>query len=121
MASSACHNSAWLPHAVGEYTDGVLHLLLTLAALLFGADAPSSLKADVVLLTRPDCVNTPDMQINLDEALSRLKWPHDFATINITTLSKSDIRAHYPTPTLLWKGKDIFGMPVPKPFADTPS
>jgi hypothetical protein len=33
----------------------------------------------------------------------------------------SDVRSGYPTPTLLWKGRDIFGMPVPKPPFNAPS
>jgi len=45
--------------------------------------------------------------------------PYQF--INIGTLPSTDVRTGYPTPTLLWKGKDLFGMPVPKPPYDVPS
>ena len=41
--------------------------------------------------------------------------------IDIGRLPASDVRTGYPTPTLLWKGKDIFGMRVPKPPYDVPS
>jgi hypothetical protein len=50
-----------------------------------------------------------------------LGWPPDYQFINIAKLPAKDVRTGYPTPTLLWKGKDIFGMPVPKPPYDVPS
>jgi hypothetical protein len=80
-----------------------------------------SVKADLTFLTRDGCVNTPDMVNNLDDALTALKVPNDYAYINIATLPKDDPRTGYPTPTILWKGKDIFGMPVPKPPYGVPS
>ena len=76
---------------------------------------------DLVFLTRDGCVNTPDMVNNLDAALATLKLPKDFQFINIGTLAATDARTGYPTPTVLWKGKDIFGMPAPKPPYDVPS
>jgi hypothetical protein len=80
---------------------------------------PASLKADLTFLTRDDCVNTPDMMFNLDDALTALGWPNDYQFINIGKLPASDVRTVYPTPTLLWKGKN--GMPVPKPPYNAPS
>lgn len=75
-----------------------------------------------MFLTRDGCVNTPDMVNNLDDALKGLGWPRfDYQFIKIDTLPKTDVRAGYPTPTLLWKGKDIFGMPVPQPPFASPS
>ena len=82
--------------------------------------APRSVK-DLTFLTRDDCVNTPDMMFNLDDALKALGWANDYQFINIGKLAKTDARTGYPTPTLLWKGRDIFGMPVPKPPYDVPS
>jgi len=58
---------------------------------------------------------------NVEDALKALGWPHDYQFINISTLASTDVRTGYPTPTLLWKGHDIFGMPVPKPPYDVPS
>jgi hypothetical protein len=58
---------------------------------------------------------------HLDDALKALSWPTDYQYINIGKLSARDVRTGYPTPTLLWKGKDIFGMPVPKPPYGVPS
>ncbi len=84
------------------------------------ANAPKT-NHDLTFLTRDDCVNTPDMVNNLDDALKALGWPKDYQYVNIGKLAVSDVRTGYPTPTLLWKGKDIFGMPVPKPPYDVPS
>jgi len=70
---------------------------------------------DLVFLTRDGCVNTPDMQNNLEDALIRLKWRRDYQIINLAALKKDDPRIGYPTPTILWRDRDIFGMPVPKP------
>jgi hypothetical protein len=87
---------------------------------LGGTDRRTSMH-DLVFLTRDGCVNTPDMVNNLDDALTALGWPKDYQYINISTLSSKDARTGYATPTLLWKGKDIFGLPVPKPPYDVPS
>jgi len=94
-------------------------VLLTLA-MAVSSDPPTSVR-DLTFLTRDDCVNTPDMMISTDDALSALHWPHDFQVVNIGKLPRTDVRTGYPTPTLLWKGKDIFAMPAPKPPYDTPS
>ena len=80
-----------------------------------------SRKPDLVFLTRDGCVNTPDLVSNLDEALNALKLPNDYQYVNIGMLSKADSRTGYPTPTILWKGRDIFGMAVPKPPYGVPS
>jgi hypothetical protein len=88
-------------------------LVLGLSAAL--ADKPTSVKADLVFLTRDGCVNTPDMVNNLDDALESLGWPTDYQYIDVGKLPKTDARTGYPTPTLLWKGRDLFGIPLPKP------
>ena len=89
-----------------------------LLALALGA--PSTMK-DLTFLTRDGCVNTPDMVNNLDDALTALKLPKDYQFIDIGKLPKDDPRTGYPTPTILWKGKDIFGMSAPKPPYNVPS
>lgn len=89
-----------------------------LLALALGA-APTV--KDLTFLTRDGCVNTPDMVNNLDDALTALKLPKDYQFIDIGKLPKDDPRTGYPTPTILWKGKDIFGMSAPKPPYDVPS
>ena len=102
------------------YTDRVRWLVLTFALVLIGSDKPASLKGELTFLTRDGCVNTPDMVNNLDDALKALGWPSDYQYIDIGKLSPKDVRTGYPTPTLLWKGRDIFGLPVPKPPYDVP-
>jgi hypothetical protein len=57
----------------------------------------------------------------VDDALTALRWPHDYQVINIGNLPASDVRTGYPTPTVLWKGRDIFGLRAPKPPYDVPS
>ena len=86
--------------------------MLLLAVLLTVADAPSSLKADLTFLTRDGCVNTPDMVNNLDDALTALRWPKDYAYVNIGTLRTTDVRTGYPTPTLLWRARTSSECPL---------
>src|SRR5215208_6675283 len=87
--------------------------VVLLAVTMNIPDQPKSVKADLVFLTRDGCVNTPDMVNNLDDALKALGWRNDYQYIDIGKLPRTDARTGYPTPTVLWKGKDIFGMPVP--------
>ena len=95
--------------------------MLAFAVIGIGpATAPTTMK-DLTFLTRDGCVNTPDMLANLDDALKALGWPTDYQFIDIGKLPSTDVRTGYPTPTLLYKGHDIFGMPVPKPPYDIPS
>lgn len=78
-----------------------------------------SMKDDLTFLTRDGCVNTPDMVNNLDDALNALGWANDYRYLDIGTLPKTDARTGYPTPAVLYKGKDVFGMPVPTaPFPE---
>ena len=81
---------------------------------MIGADKPS-VKTDLVFLTRDGCVNTPDMVNNLDDALRSMGFKLDYQYLDIGKLPAKDARTGYPTPTVLWKGKDLFGMPVPTP------
>ena len=69
--------------------------------------------SDIVFLTRDGCVNTGTMRARLDEALARLGWPSDYAVIDADTLTPSDRRGAYGTPTVLHAGRDLFGMPEP--------
>jgi hypothetical protein len=97
-------------------------LLLSLAAAAMGAaqaPAPRSMKA-LTFLTRDGCVNTPDLVVNLDDALKGHGVATDYQYINIDKLPSSDVRTGYPTPTILYKGRDIFGMTPPRPPYNTP-
>lgn len=96
-------------------------VMLTLMLAATAAPTKPTTMKGLTFLTRDGCVNTPDMVNNLDDALKSLGLPPDYAYVNIGTLPSADVRTGYPTPTVLWKGRDIFGMSVPKPPFDVPS
>ena len=83
--------------------------------LLVGCTTRSSptVAPSLVFLTRAGCVNTERMRGNLDEALRSVGHPTDYPLIDVDTLPESDPRGAYGTPTVLVKGADLFGMPVP--------
>ena len=75
----------------------------------------------LVFLTRGGCVNTTVMRRNLDEALKTLGLAASYEVVDQDTLPESDVRRGYPTPTLLYADRDIFGMSVPKPPLPDPT
>ena len=77
--------------------------------------------ADFALLTRSGCVYTAELRGNFDQALRASGLSTDYQFIDLDTLPKSDVRRGYPTPTLLFKGHDIFGLPVPVPPLPEPT
>ena len=83
------------------------------------AGAPSSTgqagTAGLVFLTRDGCANTARLRANLDDALRALGRPTDYAVIDLDSLPDSDLRRGYPTPTVLYANRDLFGMPEPTP------
>lgn len=85
------------------------------------ATPPTSMKNDLIFVTRDSCVNTPDMLLNLDDALRALKLPLDYQVVNLGTLPTTDPRSGYPTPTVLYRNRDLFGMPEPTPPFPEPS
>ena len=70
---------------------------------------------ELVFLTRGGCASTTAMRRNLDEASKALGPTAGYEVIDQDTLPTADVRRGYPTPTLLYADRDIFGMPVPKP------
>lgn len=76
---------------------------------------------DFALLTRQDCPNAAIMGARLDKALERMGRPADYVVIDLTTLSETDARRAYPTPTVLYAGHDLFGMPEPHPPYPAPT
>ena len=68
---------------------------------------------DLVFLTRDGCANTARMRSELDAALRSLGVQTKYAVIDLEKLDPSDIRRGYGTPTVLYKGRDLFGMAVP--------
>jgi hypothetical protein len=102
----------------------MLRLLCVLAvavAVSSPTKRPTSMKADLAFLTRDGCVNSPRMAANLDGALKALGLPSDYQHLNIGALPATDARTGYPTPTVLYRGKDLFGMATPTPPYPEPS
>lgn len=82
---------------------------------------PRSVRGDLVFITRDGCVNTPDMLLNLDNALRGLGVALDYEMLDLGKLPKGDPRTGYPTPTMLYRNRDLFGMPTPVPPYPEPS
>jgi hypothetical protein len=61
------------------------------------------------------CMYAPAMMLNLNEALHVLDWPTDYQFIDTERLPTMDPMRGYPSPTLLWRGTEIFGLPEPTP------
>lgn len=72
-------------------------------------------------LTREGCKNTGLVLERLKQAISDGKVSAEYTMIDQGTLAPGDPRTGYPTPTILLKGKDIFGLPVPTPPFPEPS
>src|SRR5712691_12694486 len=74
-----------------------------------------SMRADLTFITRDECVNSPDLFNNLDDALRGLGLALDYQVVNLGKVPKTDLRTGYPTPTVLYRNRDLFGMPEPRP------
>ena len=75
--------------------------------------ASPALSEQLVFLTRERCVNTGIMRANVDAALRTLGMRADYQVVDLATLADTDPRRGYPTPTLLYENRDVFGMPEP--------
>ena len=104
-----------------RYAVASLGVTLVTLAMACAGEKPTTLSDRLTFLTRADCVTTPDMAITTERALDELGWPHDYQVIDIGTLKDTDVRRGYPTPTLLWNERDIFGMPTPSPPFSAPT
>lgn len=76
---------------------------------------------DLTFLTREGCSNTAIMRQRLDQALQRMGLPRTYQVIDLATLPDQDHRRGYPTPTLLYAGTDLYGMPKPQPPLPSPT
>jgi hypothetical protein len=76
------------------------------------ADASAS---TLVFLTRSGCVNADAMRERLDDALNSMSSTLKYAVVDLETLAETDARRGYPTPTILYENKDVFGLPEPEP------
>jgi len=49
----------------------------------------------------------------LNDALVALRWAPLYEIVDASTLPAGDPRRAYPRPTVLWRGRDLFGIPEP--------
>ena len=75
----------------------------------------------LVFLTREGCANTGRMRANLNGALKAMGLPTDYQVIDLATLPSGDARRGYPTPTVLYANRDLFGLPEPTPPLPEPA
>jgi hypothetical protein len=61
------------------------------------------------------------MRERLDEALTVLGRPRNYALIDADALPSNDPRRNYGTPTILVGTQDLFGMPAPAAGPDAPT
>jgi hypothetical protein len=90
-------------------------LIIAALGILVGCTGDQPAKPKLIFLSRDGCVNTPNMRKNLDVALVKLSWQDGFEVVDAGKLPPSDPRRQYGTPTLLVDGKDLMGLPEPKP------
>lgn len=76
---------------------------------------------ELVFLTREGCAATARMRTNVDEALKSLGRAAQYQVIDLDTLAASDVRRGYPTPTLLFGNRDVFGLLEPQPPLPDPT
>ena len=96
-------------------------VLLCAFALSAACSVPPASIRDLTFLTRGECVNTADLAARLQAALTSLGLPNDYQVVDLDSLPKTDPRTGYPTPTLLYRGNDLFGMPEPTPPFPSPT
>ena len=75
---------------------------------------------ELTLLTRPTCSKADRMRAHLDSALAEVGWSVHYAVIDQSSLERDDRRNGYPIPTVLYRGRDLFGLPVPSPPYPSP-
>ena len=78
-------------------------------------------RQELVFLTRDGCVEANEMRQHLDAAIVKAGWPGDYQVINLASLAKDDPRAGYPTPTVLYQGRDLYDMVPPAPPLPEPT
>jgi hypothetical protein len=89
-------------------------LVLGLTACGPARSAPPP-ETGLVLLTREGCVGSARMVANLETALRAIHRAGQYQILDEGTLLETDARTGYPTPTLLYAGRDLFGMAEPRP------
>jgi len=96
--------------------------LMLVGVLVLSACAGAPTVDDgIVLLARAGCADTETMRANLEVAARALTPPAAFAVVDLDTVPADDIRRGYPTPTLLFANRDVFGLAVPTPPLPQPT
>ena len=76
----------------------------------------------MVFLTRDGCIQTDQMRTSLDAALAKMGGRGTaYQVIDLAALPDDDPRRGYPTPTILVRNRDLFGMPTPAPPLPEPT
>jgi hypothetical protein len=105
-------------------------MILVFVALACGCASPATSNhapaseprsGELVFLTREGCAATARVRTNLDEALKSLVTTAQYQVVDLDTLDASDVRRGYPTPTLLYGNRDVFGLPEPQPPLPDPT
>jgi len=103
----------------------VMRRLFIALAIIFVAEPVRPLERfsmhDLVFLTRDGCVNTARMRSSIDQALKSLALATNYELIDVDKLEPSDRRRGYGTPTVLYKGRDLFGKTEPPAQSGAPS
>lgn len=95
-----------------------LLIVCFVSALVGCAKEPAvstKLMGSIEFLTRSGCVQTKIMRVRLDKAIEAIGTPITYDVVDLDSLPKSDVRAAYPTPTILVGRVDMFGMTEPTP------
>jgi len=69
--------------------------------------------AMLTLLTCSECAAGPELRRRLHAALRQLGVKPIFSIVDVAALPLTDPRVAYPAPTLLWRDRDLFGVPEP--------
>lgn len=94
---------------MGSFVLGIL-----LLASCRGGDLKDKISPEIEFLTRTGCSNTPTLRSNLEKVVNI----NDVKFTSQSELDDSDYRTGYPTPTILIRGEDAFGLKRPtEPFA----
>src|SRR5262249_17381224 len=78
-----------------------------------GQPSTSRSRQNLVFLTREGCPDSQQLRSNLDAALVALHVSPDYQVFNVASLPATDARGAYPTPTVLYQNRDLFGVPEP--------
>ena len=96
----------------------ILTTMRAYAAILFVAlttGCAAAAPKPIEFLTREGCVQTKVMRARLEDAIEAIGKPMSYMVVDLDTLTSTDTRKGYPTPTILRGGLDLFGMRAPVP------